>query len=240
MNSRPARQLVEIEITNLVAGTMLSAGVTVAAARSDVEQLRLQCQRENAVACTELAYRHYFGDGVPRNSESAAVLNRRACRLGEPVGCNNLGVIFKRAGALSQATDFYQRACDEGDMVACTNLGIVYAEGQGLAIDKGRAESLWRRACDAGNARSCAYLGGIYDAGEGGTSNGAEAARLYGLALNIARTGCSGGDAWNCDALGELYEKGWGVQQDSAEAARLFRRACADGNLESCDRLGSW
>jgi len=89
----------------------------------------------------------------------------RACRLGDAVGCLQLGWWYehaepktrdmKRAGAL------YLQACDAGEPTGCSNLGWMYDEG--LLDGEKRpqvAMTLYDRACSEGSPAGCNNLAG--------------------------------------------------------------------------------
>ena len=51
------------------------------------EYLRGQCQLETAAACLRLAQLYRNGLGGPRDVERAASLAEKACKYGDPAGC---------------------------------------------------------------------------------------------------------------------------------------------------------
>ncbi|MBI1339496.1 TIR domain-containing protein, partial [bacterium] len=74
-----------------------------------------------------------------------------ACDQGHPMGCGNLGVLYKNGQGVAQdfgrARELYQRACDGGEVAGgCFNLGLMYANGQGVAQDFSRARALYQKA----------------------------------------------------------------------------------------------
>jgi TPR repeat protein len=105
---------------------------------------------------------------VPPDQERSLVAERRACSLGDPMGCNNLGVTFRGEDAGVPRDDVealraFQAGCPEdggaSDDGACGMLGVLLSEGRVIARDPARAVPLLRRGCDgAHDEESCAWL----------------------------------------------------------------------------------
>jgi TPR repeat protein len=58
-----------------------------------------------------------------REPARAATLYDRACQLGNPSGCNNLGILFQRGYGVQRdkgrAKQLWTRACELGHKAAC-------------------------------------------------------------------------------------------------------------------------
>jgi TPR repeat protein len=57
--------------------------------------------------------------------------------------------------SVSKAAKFYKTGCDGKSGAACANLAQMYIQGDGVRVDRARAEQLLRRACDLGHNRAC-------------------------------------------------------------------------------------
>lgn len=135
------------------------------------------CALANARACSALASALEMGDRIERDVVRAAELYRRACSLGEALGCRRAGEMYEsgRRGHVPtlqapsppdpappdlprdarRAVDLHARACELGDLEACFIAGRLLTDGDGLAPDKPRALALFERACDDALALAC-------------------------------------------------------------------------------------
>lgn len=135
------------------------------------------CALANARACASLASALEMGDRIERDVVRAAELYRRACSLGDALGCRRAGEMYESgrrghvptlqapsppdpappdlAGDARLAVDLHARACELGDLEACFIAGRMLADGDGLAADPPRALTLFERACEDALALAC-------------------------------------------------------------------------------------
>jgi len=84
-----------------------------------------------------------------------------ACRYGDYVGCNNLGVNEEVAGNLNEAKKWYRFSCDKGVAQGCQNSGL-HAKREGRIKDSSalfaKAEKILKAGCPGGTGPTCAEL----------------------------------------------------------------------------------
>jgi len=101
-------------------------------------------------------------------------------------------------------------------------LADIYEAGEVVERDEVLARQYSER-CAASGSRYCQYrLGNMLSSGSDGSSNMAEAVRLYSLAADQGH-----GPALN--NLGDLYETGRGVQKDFVQAKEFYKRSAIAG-----------
>lgn len=61
---------------------------------SAIEKFSQSCDSNNAQGCIELGKMKEEGIGTAQNKYAAATLYTRACTLGEPLGCANMGLSY--------------------------------------------------------------------------------------------------------------------------------------------------
>jgi TPR repeat protein len=116
---------------------------------------------------------------VARDLESAASSFLKACRLGEALGCANLGYMTEHGEGVprdvARARGLYREACTAGDVYGCLHRDLLAAEDAGAPRDPDRALAHWRHACEDGHvARACAFVGVMYEDGPDGVARDEE------------------------------------------------------------------
>ena len=159
---------------------------------------------------------------------------RGQCRDGDPLSCNNLGVMHFRGTGVTQDTLFagamFQQGCDGKVAIACRNLGMVYTQGKGIAADPVRAAGLYKQACDGDDIAGCFLLAQATVLGQGLTQDPKRGATLM-------QKACDGGSPTACMELAVMYGNGMGVPKDPLRQVLLYQRAC-DGWSMVCTILG--
>ena len=83
------------------------------------------CAKDNFVACNVMGI--VLFQGTPADHSGAAKAWTKACDLGAPASCDNLGQLYQRGVGVeqdvAQATALYRRACSANVAHACTALG---------------------------------------------------------------------------------------------------------------------
>jgi TPR repeat protein len=118
-----------------------------------------------------------------------------------------------------KAAKIWKRAVELGDVGAMVHLGVSYEYGEGVKLDKKKAERLYRAAADRGNAVAQYNLAVLLDA----EKRFEEGFRYYALA---ADQGYTDGET----NLGCCYRDGEGTEVDLGKARYWFERAAAKGH----------
>jgi hypothetical protein len=118
------------------------------------------CERGDASACNDLGVTALHA--LPSDRSLALRSFERACQIGSPDACSNLGALYEAGvGVHASARDaaaLYERACNAGAALGCSNLGALYARGKGVPRDESEAQRLFNQACASGSAAGCNNL----------------------------------------------------------------------------------
>jgi hypothetical protein len=125
-----------------------------------------------------------------------------------------------------KAAKIMKRAVELGDVDAMVRLGEMYDDGEGVKLDRKKAERLFRAAADRGDAVAQDKLAFLLDA-EGKHE---EAFRYYALAADQ-------GDTIGETNLGCCYRDGEGTEVDLGKARYWFERAAAKGDEDAIENL---
>lgn len=185
---------------------------------------RMACRAGLARACLDEAERMVDDRSRPEDRAGVSSLLERACAL-DASHC--------------ATADYYREEptlraeCSRGDMVACGRVGAMIHGGVAFApalADYDEATGLLRQACLAGVQEHCslAALHLRHPAPAPGTQSGFDAIRVFELACDEARPE-------TCRFLARALLDGELIEPDPMRAAALFARACAAGDLPSCD-----
>ena len=175
-----------------------------------------------------------FQEGLAafERGDYAASLPRfvRACELGDPAGCTNVGWQYEHALGVAadavRARPMYLAGCDGGDVSGCGCLGKLYLTGAGVPANFDKYLELFQKACDLGDAALCAHLATRYKKGDGVR---VDAGRSRALDVQA----CELGSAAGCNNLGAAK---W-ASGNAATGMRLFKRACDLGSQNGCDNF---
>ena len=122
--------------------------------------LNRACKGDVGAACVELG-RLYLGFlGRPANIKAAIVSLKRACQLGEAIGCFAVATVHYKSSPpkMKLVTRYYLKACHSGHAHSCYVLGRLYREGKQIPKDRVRAQRLFQRACDAAHRKACGLI----------------------------------------------------------------------------------
>jgi TPR repeat protein len=117
-----------------------------------------ECAKGKSHECTLYGTVEMNGDELVRKDEPEAFSYlQKGCKLGDPVGCNYVGVALKNgwgtAVDLPAARAAFETACDGNVSAGCLYLG-----GLGGTVDRVRGAQLMDRSCKMGNAKACALI----------------------------------------------------------------------------------
>lgn len=191
-----------------------------------VEQAVASCFNPNPFQCTtalqlsEECYRERFPELWPKCSFWIG-------RIKEG------GLAGKREPGV--ARDAYEQACAGGHALACLDLGYMKEHGAGLLqAERLEARADYERGCQMNNQEACANAARLYatdDPEHGLHPNWQKVQALYAKSCGTDRSGIPSG----CVGLGTVL---WEQQHDTRSAYDLFSRACNQGDLMGCARLG--
>lgn len=123
---------------------------------------------------------------------------QKACDKDSPIGCNELGWIYKKIDEeYKKASELYKKACDLEYGLACANIGWMYEEGKFLEKNYKKAIYLYEKGCNLNNGYSCGNLAGMYFDGNGIEVDIDKAKELY-------MKGCFLGHKKSCKRMDEL------------------------------------
>lgn len=185
------------------------------------DYFRRTCEAEDAIGCYRLALLH-------SDLAKATHLHRRACALGHPPACTDLGYAREQQGS-AEARTAYQRACQSQSPRACNNLGVLYRDGRLTPPDLEEARRLFQRSCEGDDPMGCINLGFLWERQETEVGR-AKAVDLY------QRTCETFQDQVACTHLAFLYEKGR-RPAEVARAVMLYQIACDEGHKRACANL---
>ncbi len=132
--------------------------------RRSVEYFTRACDggsKETLVSgCEDLGQIYGKGFGsVAQDFAASARYYELACASGQPISCNNLGVLYEEGRGVTadvaRALSLYRYACDSKISTGCYRLGTMYERGLGISVDKGRARELYELACRGEEQRGC-------------------------------------------------------------------------------------
>ncbi|RUM61155.1 MAG: hypothetical protein DSY66_02815 [Persephonella sp.] len=107
----------------------------------------------------------------------------KACYMGDPLGCNNLGLMYFYGYGVKQdfrkAYNLFKKACDKGEAVSCNNIGSFYYFGYGVKKDYDKAMKYYKKACDMGSSLACKNLAIMYQYGYGTVVDEDKATKIY-------------------------------------------------------------
>ena len=186
-------------------------------------------------ALFNMAIMHQTGEGIPRSTEDAEDLYRKAVDGGCLEAMTNLGSMIWAGDAkthdIDEARDLFERAAEAGEVVAIHNLGYMYDTGDGVGMSKRKAVELYSRAAELGYIPSVVNLAVMYENGEGVRKDPKMAASLYGQAADAGETDCM-------THLADMYLDGRGVRRSRDTALELYRRAADAGDTDAMFNLG--
>ena len=183
------------------------------------------CVGKSPMACRILGNREQTGNGIPRDSVSAAGHFRVACEGNDAEGCLRWGSAQELGtGTMVDekgAARAYAIACDDENQDGCFRLASAYLRGTGLAKDAVRARELYRSACREGHLTSCTTLGRAEEIEPDRTRRLASVSALCSEKVMVA-----------CQAVGLTLN--WSVAEERTTALALLDAACAGKVLDAC------
>lgn len=116
--------------------------------------------------------------------------------------------------------------CDKFDASACGVLAQMHVDGDGVARNEGKAQTLAERGCRAKGAEACAVLAHLTQT------------RSPPVAASAALDACKLGIMSACTIAGRAFENGEGVTKAVGIAIASYQRGCDGGFALACWELG--
>lgn len=134
----------------------------------------------------------FVWSGLREEEAAAAALVARACDVGLPEACLDLGRRMRDARGVpanpTQAAGLMLGLCQAGVAPACSDLAAMLAAGQGVPANLSRAAVLWRLGCEGRQYDACGHLGAAYLGGDGVEADPIAALDLHALACDQGAT----------------------------------------------------
>lgn len=184
--------------------------------------------KNSALARVRLAVCYLQGDGIMQDFGAAAELLKEAALQGNASAQDKLGTLYRYGRGvpedIKQAALYYSMAAEQGDPDGLENLGTLYRQGLGgIAQDEEMAKKLYDRAAERGNEQAETTLWQMYEDGRGTPQEIVDWNRKF----------AERGHALEQRTLARLYEAGKGVAKDEGEALKWYRKAAAQGDIDS-------
>jgi uncharacterized protein len=193
----------------------------------------------NSTGCFEAAETYRNGAwGVAKDTNKAAELFARACKLGNYGACATATSLGKPTTlSPTEGAAATQRSCfKDGSLRSCLRHGTDLKEGRGIGRDPKAAESAFDLVCagDQDTEYGCMQLARMRLDGDLGKID------IVG-AIAPLRKACEGEDgrARSCRTLADLTVMGTGVAQDTPKAIALYQRACSLDPPTGCQQAGA-
>jgi hypothetical protein len=106
------------------------------------------CRRDAALGCDKLAKIHQFELGEAQDGEKVGELYRKACDAGDAKSCFAIGDSV-------QGIAVGDKMCSQGNRFACEDLSSRFENGEGVSVDRRRADVLNSSACALGGGHDC-------------------------------------------------------------------------------------
>lgn len=120
-----------------------------------VQKWEQACQENKSEYCHNIGY--YYEDSV-EDEVQAQVYYDKACELGFPSSCFNLGILLQKQNLKEDSIKSFQRGCLLKDSLSCYNYGIEL-------FQLGRIEEsipYFEMSCDKEFVKSCYNLACVY------------------------------------------------------------------------------
>ncbi len=126
------------------------------------EAFKTYCDQDDQIACHELAAEYWQKRIAPpagkTSLEAGVFYDEKACRLGNPGACHNLGFAFRDnkelASRAGEALGYLEKACDWHDASGCYAVGDAYKFGN---LDNATALAYYQASCGYGYRRACIW-----------------------------------------------------------------------------------
>ena len=153
------------------------------------------CARENAESCRRIGLfyeENVFNIDARESFLKAINYYDQACDFRSPVGCYQLGDLFKKERNFYRAKHAYLESCNLNNKDACSSLAEMYMEGIGVKKSYAMAKLVYEKGCILEDSKSCFNLGWLYWNGFGATQSKRTAREYFELSCDLGFSdGCS-------------------------------------------------
>lgn len=203
----------------------------------DAAELEDLSDQGDAGAATELAERYFWGNGIEKDEQKAAILLRRATAAMYPTAQFMLGQLYILGKGVEQnyqkAFELTEKAVNNGYSLGKSTLGEMLYNGEGCEKNTLRAvELLEESLTDAPDPQTYILLAVIY-------SNPDEPVYDTVKAFTYTRQAAEQDEPIAQNLLGVFYEMGTGVAANQEQAVYWFEKATKQGNELAYLNLGA-
>jgi TPR repeat protein len=114
----------------------------------------LACEQGHPGACTQLGYRHVYGEGPDLDPARSHAALEAACEGGHGGACHVSGACLDegRLGEPNErrAYELFLKGCEADDPRSCAWVGLKLEFGRGTGQDRGKAFPFFDKACELG------------------------------------------------------------------------------------------
>jgi hypothetical protein len=150
------------------------------------EEIKAKADAGDAAAQFKLGSLYANGDGVKRDTRTAANYYRLAADQGNTAAQIALGELYETGLGVTrdeaEAVRWYRKAADQGSPAGQYALAVMYLMGTGVAQNDAEALKWYRASADQGYALALFHLGMRYKNGQGVTADPVEAYKWLSLA----------------------------------------------------------
>ncbi len=147
---------------------LLIIALTLGVQASLIEELREECNKQNAKSCNSVAI--LYMNQAEQGSVKAKVYYGKACDLNYSEGCVGLGNLYYLGQGVKQdyskAKVYFTQACELANSDGCNDLGGLYYTDQWLEYNASSAEFYYDKSCTFGNKKGCDNLEILRDENE--------------------------------------------------------------------------
>jgi uncharacterized protein len=196
-----------------------SAVVAATLSAAEISDQKRKSDSGDAAAQYTLGKAYESGNGVPSNSNQAAIYYRKAADQGNAKAQNSLAVLYWLGDGVekdrTEAVRWYRKAARQGNANAMFNLGAAYYNGEGVGVSDTFAYAWFLLSSEAGS------------------SSGKDAAKRS----QSERGPSAYGDA--CLTIAQMYEKGEDLPKNFELAKTWYQKAADNGSREAFLDLAS-
>lgn len=182
------------------------------------------------------------GNGVPKNANEAFRLFSLAAEQGVAIAQKDLAVCYKYGLGTPEndalAAQWFEKAAENGNDKAKICLAEIYAKGEGVAIDRNKAETIYKEIIAKGESNDCDDA--VFGLAQMYFDNPDERGKAFPFWQRLASRG-------NAEAkynLGLCYFEGEGTEEDDSQAFFWWCHAAEEGvakaymSLAACYQYG--
>lgn len=158
--------------------------------------------------------------------ENAIPAFKKGCDLGDRLGCNSLGYIYKNGQGvkadLKKSEEYFIKACDLNDGNSCYNVGVMEQDSNDI-----NEFIFFKKACDLKSGNGCYRLADLYKRGDKVEPDLEKAKELFKISCDLNNDN-------GCFELAGIYYKNKDIENNYHEAQKYFNLGCKLDNAASC------